>query len=197
MRGDFHDLDQNLFIFLNQAHSAPLDSIMYAIPNLMFWIPLIMLCIFTFMDYKPDRSKRHRTIKIIMLFSLIFFQLILCEYILPYLIEPMAFTVRPAFNPDITGSVSFRNFVFPNRVVIISSQICTAAAIAAFLIIFSNTFRWLKSILILWILLLCYNRIYIGAQYPSTLLLSISLGAVVGILAYRYYSYLKNSVLAI
>lgn len=197
MNWNFHKLDEDLYMALNQTHSLPLDRIMYAIPKLMFWVPLIILCVFMYIDYKRDKSKQHRTIKIIMLFSLVFFQLILCEYILPSIIEPMAVMTRPAFNPDIAGSVEFREFSFPSRVVIFSSQICTVAAIAAFLMIFSDTSRWLKAVLIVWILLLCYNRIYIGAQYPSTLLLSVSLGAVIGLLAYRYYYYLKNSFFAI
>lgn len=197
MSWNLHDIDKAVFIFLNRDHTEMLDNIMYSARNLLFWIPLILLCVFMLQDYKRSKSAPHSMVKIIMICSLLVIQIVLCEYILPYLIDPMAVMQRPIYNSEIATSVNLGNFTFSTRAVIFSSQVCATAAIAAFLIVLSDTARWLKTVLVVWALLLCYNRIYIGAQYPSTLLISICLGAGVGLLAYRYYYYLKDSLLAI
>jgi undecaprenyl-diphosphatase len=194
---NFHELDKQFFIFLNSEHFDVLDQIMFPIRNYLFWIPLLAVCIYVFLDYRRRDAIPHGLIKVLMLYMLIFFQLILCEYILPYLLGPFARMDRPAYDPDIISSVDFGDFKFQKRSVIFSSQVCTSAAISFFLMLFTDTPKPMKIALIVWALVISYNRIYIGAQYPSTILLSVALGGSIGWLAYRYYRHLNKSVLII
>lgn len=104
---------------------------------------------------------------------------------------------RPVYNSEIADTINADGFEFSRKEVFYSAKACAVAAIAFFLIVFYGTPKWLKAALLLWIILITFNRIYIGAYYPSALFVSVILGAGIGLYAYRYYHYLKKSVFII
>ncbi len=71
MSWNFHEIDKTIFLFLNSNHTDLLDSIMYSIRTLLFWIPLILLAVFMFTDFRKDKPASHGLVKIIMLFFLL------------------------------------------------------------------------------------------------------------------------------
>ncbi|HCN83876.1 MAG TPA: hypothetical protein DIT07_09695 [Sphingobacteriaceae bacterium] len=191
------EFDKEFFLYLNRNHSPVLDDVMFSIRNLILWIPLALICFYIYTSYRKGEMKSNGLIKIALLGILIIAQIILCLFALPYLIDPMGGFERPVYNSEISKTINLENFDFERKEVFYSAKACAVASIAFFLIVFHGIPKWLKVALFLWVLLIAFNRIYIGAYYPSALFASITLGAGIGLYAYRYYYYLKNSVFII
>lgn len=191
------EFDKEFFLYLNKNHFPVLDTVMFSIRNLILWIPLALICFYIYTSYRKDEMKSNGLIKFVLLGILIMAQIVLCVFILPYLIDPIAGVERPVYNSEISETINLENFEFARKEVFYSAKACAVASIAFFLIVFQGIPKWLKFALFQWIVLIAFNRIYIGAYYPSALLASIILGAGIGLYTYRYYDYLKNSVFII
>jgi len=194
---DLYSIDKQFFIFLNREHSAFMDRIMYDIRDMLLWVPLILLSIFIFSAKFKNKLRPRSLTKVVILSILIVLQIVLCVVILPHIFDPFIQRERPVYDADILQSVNL-SFTYPEKVAdFYSAKACAVAAIAFFFISFYETPKWLKITLLLWTILISYNRIYIGAQYPFNIFISNLLGIGIGLFASRCSQFVKTSVLAL
>lgn len=189
--------DKEAFIFLNRGHNSFLDSAMFAGRDLLLWVPLVLLGVFTFYRYRCNRAKPHQLIKtgIFVIFSMCLILVSLA--ILPRIADALIQRERPLYNPEIRETVKLDQFHYPTTYDFFSAKVCAVLAISFFFAGFRQIPRWLKVSLTLWAFLICYNRIFIGAHYPLNIMASALTGALMGLFAYRYFLHLKNDVLVI
>ena len=62
----------------------------------------------------------------------------------------------------------------------VSSHAANAFAIATFLILRYRRHFWACLLLLLWAVLTCYSRAYLGKHYPGDLVCGAALGALIG-----------------
>ena len=194
---DLYSLDKQFFIYLNGEHSPALDRIMYASRDLLLWVPLILLSVFIFSGYFKKKLGYRSLTKAVIIGILIICQIILCVAILPFIFDPLIQRERPVYDVHILQYVNLSSFNYLNKVGFYAPKTCAVAAIAYFFISLSEPPKWLKITLLLWLILISYNRIYIGAHYPLNLLISVLVGIVIGLFAYRCSQFLKTSVLTL
>ena len=192
-----YNIDKEVFLALNSTHTPVADSIMFSYRNFFLWVLITFLSIFLYRNFRRSKKRSTSLIKLILVFGLTGCQIILCMVVLPYLFSFLDQVQRPAYNSEFSHISAFDQFEFTRKEVFFAARACAVAALSFFFIAYYETPKWLKVFLFLWILLVAFNRIYIGAFYPSSVLMSIFLGAGIGLYSYRYYYYLKNSVLVI
>lgn len=72
----------------------------------------------------------------------------------------------------------------------VSSHAANSAALATVVIIVMA--HWTKYIMILWSLLICYTRIYLGKHYPADVVAGALLGIVCALTIYLLYKYMMQ-----
>ena len=194
---NLESIDKTLFLFLNKYHTPALDRLMFDNRDLLLWVPLGLLSVFIFINYKKNSTRPHTLTKTVIFSIFIILQIVLCNNILPQFIDPYIHRERPFYNPEMLQIFDFTHFYYEEKVGFYSSKACAVTAIATFFIAFRNTAKWLKIVLLVWAVLLSFNRIYIGAHYPFNILISDLLGVGIGLLTYYYYQYLNKHVMII
>ncbi len=190
-------LDRDIFIFLNRWHSPLVDEFMFATRNLLLWAPLLGLSIFIILNYRKNRKRPHVLISTIILVVFIAVLVVLSNTVLAYFLEPLANRARPVYDEKLMNQLNVGTFSYLTRFDFFAAKACAVLAISVFLIAVAEVPKWLKGCLLFWAVLISYNRIYIGAYYPSNVLLSDLIGVFLGLIAYRYYQYLCKYVLVI
>ena len=158
--------DQNIFLFLNGLHSSWADVFFYWVSDRFIWIPFYALLAFLII-----RKWRKKSIPI---FAALLICLVLtdqsCNFLKHSIQRP-----RPSHEPGLCEQVHLvakpdgtlskgGAYGFP------SSHAANSLALALFVIFYlGEKNKWLIIGMLLWVLLLCYSRIYLGVHYPSDL----------------------------
>ncbi|MEP7168656.1 MAG: phosphatase PAP2 family protein, partial [Bacteroidota bacterium] len=75
---------------------------------------------------------------------------------------------------------------------------CFAFALVTYIFLaLRHKFNGLKFILVVWVILVSYSRVYVGVHYPLNVLSAGGIGILSGIFVFRVYEYFKNSLLLI
>jgi undecaprenyl-diphosphatase len=168
-------LELNLFFAINHNHHPFLDVLMIAISSRWTWIPLYVLLLFFIWKYF-----KKRTFEILVY---IVFLIVLCDQG-SVIIKNTVARLRPCHEPSIA---SFANLAdgCGGKFGFVSSHAANAMGLSLFIIlVFSklkNSYRWL---MLVYVVLIGYSRIYLGAHYPSDILGGYLLGALIAIIVY-------------
>ena len=170
-------IDKQLTLALNGSHSSIMDNIMLIITSTATWIPLgliILYCIY--------RNYGRRAFFIILLGILICVGL--ADFITSGIIKPLVERFRPTQEPTLLGLVDIVNGYTGGRYGFCSSHAANTMSVAVFLAsIFRNRIH--TTILIVWSLLNCWSRIYLGVHYLGDIIVGLIIGAAIGYLIYR------------
>lgn len=167
-------IDTTLLLFINSMHCDFLDHMMWAYTRKTTWIPFyaaLVVIAFIHMRHHP---------RILLLFVLCMAATItVSDQLCGHVIRDAIGRMRPS-NPDnptsellhlVNGYRSGR-FGFPS-----CHAANTFALVSALHFVFKN--RYLNAMMVLWALLNCYTRLYLGVHYPG----DIIAGAIVGTLS--------------
>ncbi|PKP22047.1 MAG: phosphatase PAP2 family protein [Bacteroidetes bacterium HGW-Bacteroidetes-21] len=173
-------LDKSLFLFLNSLHSSYGDTLMWIITSTYTWIPLYALIVFFIV-----RKYKIQAIWII-LFAIL--SVAASDLISVHLFKEVFCRLRPSHNPEFFGQIHIVNDYKGGTFGFVSSHAANSFAIAVFTLLIIKR-KWYTFSIILWALIVCYSRIYLGVHYPA----DIIGGAVIGILnAYLFYKLLNK-----
>ena len=172
-------LDRTIFLTLNGMLTPYWDSFMYILTSKFIWIPLYASILYVL--YK------NMNIRMVIFTTLMFALLItLADQTCSSILRPIFERPRPSRNPEIADLVHLVNgkrggkFGFP------SCHAANTFALACFImLLFKN--RALTTFFMLWAIVTCYTRIYVGVHYPGDLLFGTIVGFTMGIITYGIY----------
>lgn len=181
--------DQQLMLFLNGDAGFFWDQLWYLYSGKFTWIPLYALLLWLLIDRCKKCKEllfwRHLAICVFCTVLLI----VISDQIASGLIKPLVCRPRPSHEPGLMDMLHYVNDYHGGQYGFVSSHASNSLAIALWLGWFlwekMKTFgyefeiKWastLRCILIIWALLNCYSRIYLGVHYPGDILGGLLVG---------------------
>lgn len=171
-------LDQQILLFFNQHHSLYWDQVMWVYTGKFIWIPLILSFVWVYF-----RQNWKDAFWVILIMALV---VTVCDQFASTICKPYFARFRPAQDPDFSQFVTIVNGYRGGRFGFISSHAANAAGMVTFTaLLFRN--RLYTSTAVIWALLTCYSRMYLGVHYPGDILAGSIWGILSGWGGYHLY----------
>lgn len=177
------EIDKNIFLFFNSHHTLYLDQVMWVFTGKIIWIPLIISLLYVF--FKSNWKEA------LLVISLLIITIVLCDQISSGIFKPLFERFRPSRDPDFSQYVTTVNGYLGGRYGFVSSHAANTFGIAIFTILLFRNKIFSISI-ILWALLSCYTRLYLGVHYPGDIIFGALIGALTGYACYKIYQILHK-----
>ena len=154
------EADYQLFSLINGLHSGPIDSFMETISSRVTAIPMyVLIALFLYKKYRNQ-------------FWWILGAVILLILISDQVSVAVKFTVerlRPCHDNLLSNTIHLVNNKCGGQFGFYSSHASNTAALSIFLMQFTQN-KIVYAILIAWVFLVGYSRIYLGAHFPGDVL---------------------------
>lgn len=178
-------LDQQLLLYLNSAHSPFWDTTMFFLSRIPVWIPLY-LAILVYLGYRY----KHR-FYIILLFIIIAVTL---SDQLSVLVKNSVGRFRPCHEPSLQGLVHIVNGACGGRYSFVSSHAANCFNVALFSLLLIKK-KWYSVFIIIWASAVSYSRIYLGVHYPGDVICGAAMGLLIGWSVYGSYIIIERKYL--
>lgn len=183
MLGSVLQWDKELFLAMNFDGGEFLDRFFWIVSGKLTWAPLYLLIIVLLWR----RYGWRQTLLAVVFIAL---TVVAVDHVCNFFKDWMG-KLRPTHNPDFEGLIHlvkrpngtfYKGYMYGG----VSAHAATTFAVMTFSSTLVRT-RWFTALTILWAVLVCYSRIYIGAHYPLDLILGATLGIVAGVLMVRLF----------
>ena len=176
------DLDKQLLLLLNGSESLFFDSMIVTLTNALTWIPLYISLLIVVI--KNSES----ALKVLLVLASAGLCVLLAGTIDDTLVKPLVGRWRPTRDPEIGLLVDIVDGYRGGRYGFFSAHAANTFSIAVFFCWLVRC-RLLSVALVLWSLLNCYTRLYLGVHFPGDILVGLCWGAIVGTGVYFLYRY--------
>ena len=178
--------DKSLFLTLNNVHTPFWDIFMWIYTDKLTWIPLILSLLFVLF-----RKNWKEALLVCVAIAL---TITLCDQFASTLCKPYFAKFRPAQDPDFSPFVQIVNGYRGGRYGFISSHAANSfGAVVLLSLIFRN--RLFTITAILWAIINCYSRIYLGVHYPGDILCGTIAGIIIAYIIYMMWKKSRNLLL--
>ena len=166
------NIDSDLLLWLNGAHNAFFDTFMLLFTGRWTWVPMYLALVYLlFRNMTPKQAT--------MCLVAIALVIVLADQMSSSLIRHAVGRLRPAnLDNPISSMVHVVNDYRGGRYGFPSSHAANSFGLAFFMLYLFRRSK-LPAFLMLWAIVNCYSRIYLGVHYPGDILC----GALVGIVA--------------
>jgi len=181
-------IERDAFLWLNGHHTPFWDCFMWVYSGRTVWIPVLAL-IFIMLFYKKK--------PVVSLLALVFLVLTLtaCDQFASSICKPLFTRLRPTQHYPDFGNVVQTVYGYRGGLYgFISSHASNAFGFAVFTMLLFRDRRYSMTILI-WAVLMCYSRIYLGVHFISDIVPGIFAGALFGFIGYRLFSLTRKLLL--
>lgn len=174
------ELDRQLLSLFNGSDSMFWDSWMTVLTSGLTWIPLYLSLLYIVI--KNNESM----VQIFLVVGCALLCVTLSDGMTDFVVKPFVGRWRPSTDPVYKYTVAVVNNVRGSDYGFFSAHAANTFALAVF---FSKLVKskLLASLLIVWSLLNCYTRMYLGFHYPSDIVCGLLWGTVSGLVAYWVY----------
>jgi len=178
------NIDRELFLFLNSAHTDWLDPVMWFLSGRVIWLPVVAFIVYLLVrKFRKD-------------FWITIIALALCYLLteqLSVLIKDSVQRYRPTHNTEISLLVHTVNNYRGALYGFVSSHAANSFGLALLSTLFIRKW-WVALALFIWAFMVSYIRIYLGVHYPADVATGAALGILVAILVYFPSVYFMNKM---
>ncbi|RRD80424.1 phosphatase PAP2 family protein [Alloprevotella sp. OH1205_COT-284] len=176
------NLDQSITLFLNGSDSLYLDSFAFLATKTFTWI-----LFFASLLYVIFREHDFRSFLLVIFFLIL--GLFIADQVASSVFKPWVARLRPSHDPLLIDQIDIVNGYRGGTYGFFSSHASNTLFVGTFL---SLLFRHRSATLclILWGVLNCWTRVYLGVHYFGDVLVGALFGIVIALGCYRLYLYL-------
>ena len=183
------NIDADILLWINGHHAEWLDTLMWAISSPRTWLPLYLILV-------GMVAWRYRSWKTAFFIILGFIVAVgLSDMICSGVLKPLFCRLRPTHEPALDPLYLVNGYI-GGKYGFCSSHAANTAAVAT---LFSLLWRHkiATAVLVVWVALNCYSRMYLGAHYPTDILVGLLIGSSLAVLvwlALRYWLHADGEV---
>jgi len=174
------DFDRWLLLAVNGSESLYLDGVVQTLTNAVTWIPLYIALFYLVVKNNATMSK------ILFIVGCAALCYLFAGAVDDGIVKPLVARWRPTHDPVIGWHVDVVNGYRGGRYGFFSAHASNTFSIAIFFSLLTRS-RLLATILILWSLINCWTRLYLGVHFPGDILCGLLWGGGVGTLVYYFY----------
>ena len=164
--------DKEIMLFLNYDGGVWLDNFWYLFSGKFTWVAAyVVILLYIFFSCKTEKSRWFAFIVNVICIALV---ITLADQISSGLIKNLVERPRPSHS-DIEGMLHYVNDYKGGKFGFVSSHAANTIGLALWLCLLFRA-RFFQFILILWSLLTCYSRIYLGVHYLGDILGGLCVG---------------------
>lgn len=177
------ELDRSLLAFFNGSDSLFLDNLVVVLTSGLTWIPLYLSLLYIVI-------KNNETMKqILLVIGCVCLCLLISDGVVDYIVKPTVGRLRPTNDPLVKYSLNVVDGIRETQYGFFSAHASNTFCIAIFFSLLIRNCKFVTT-MIIWSLVNCWTRLYLGVHYPSDILVGLLWGGFVGVLV--YYIYIKS-----
>lgn len=174
-------MDKELLLALNGSHSLFIDGLAQVLTKATTWIPLYLTLIY--MVIKNSENVR----QVLVTVACAAMCIVLAGSVDDTLVKPTVARLRPTHDPQIGMMVDVVSEYRGGLYGFFSAHAANTFSLAIFFCWLVRD-RTLSAMLVLWSLINCWTRLYLGVHYPLDIICGLLWGSVVGSFMFFVYS---------
>lgn len=182
------DMDMQVLSLFNGSDNIMLDQMVQILTSGLTWIPLYVMLFFVVMRNNETMGQ------IALVGGSAIFCVLFADGLVDGIIKQLAERWRPSNDPTFKYMVQVVDDIRPKGYSFCSAHAANTMSLAVFFSLLIRS-KMLTITLVIWSLINCWTRLYLGVHYPSDILCGMIIGIIVGILVYLlfYKIYLRIS----
>jgi undecaprenyl-diphosphatase len=169
-------IDETLLLSLNSWHTSIADSIMWTVSGKWIWIPFYAVILWLIF-----REKRHSWQWYLLGIAV---TILLTDQISVHCFKNIFLRYRPSHNLILQHQLHILHNYRGGLYGFVSSHAANTMGLAVFSLLTIKK-RWFSILIISWVLLVSYSRVYLGVHYPSDILGGWLVGSGIALLVFK------------
>lgn len=174
------DMDMQVLSLFNGSDNIMLDQMVQILTSGLTWIPLYVMLFFIVMRNNETMGQ------IALVVGSAIFCVLFADGLVDGIIKQLAERWRPSNDPTFKYMVQVVDDIRPKGYSFCSAHAANTMSLAVFFSLLIRS-KMLTITLVIWSLINCWTRLYLGVHYPSDILCGMIIGIIVGILVYLLY----------
>lgn len=174
------DMDMQVLSIFNGSDNIMLDQMVQILTSGLTWIPLYVMLFFVVMRNNETMGQ------IALVVGSAIFCVLLADGLVDGIIKQLAERWRPSNDPTFKYMVQVVDDIRLKGYSFCSAHAANTMSLAVFFSLLIRS-KLLTITLVIWSLINCWTRLYLGVHYPSDILCGMIIGIIVGILVYLLY----------
>lgn len=174
------DMDMQVLSLFNGSDNIMLDQMVQILTSGLTWIPLYVMFFFVVMRNNETMGQ------IALVVGSAIFCVLFADGLVDGIIKQLAERWRPSNDPTFKYMVQVVDDIRLKGYSFCSAHAANTMSLAVFFSLLIRS-KMLTITLVIWSLINCWTRLYLGVHYPSDILCGMIIGIIVGILVYLLY----------
>lgn len=174
------DMDMQVLSIFNGSDNIMLDQMVQILTSGLTWIPLYVMLFFVVMRNNETMGQ------IALVVGSAIFCVLFADGLVDGIIKQLAERWRPSNDPTFKYIVQVVDDIRLKGYSFCSAHAANTMSLAVFFSLLIRS-KLLTITLVIWSLINCWTRLYLGVHYPSDILCGMIIGIIVGILVYLLY----------